>query len=552
MSGILDSLGLGPRTPRSLAFRPEPLWIGDAADARRLLAGTFRFAGHEVVTRNLGPWGLTPPTPAFAQALHRFAWLDDFAAAGTREAKRIAQSWTFGWIGQFGDGSGPGWAPEVAGDRVVHWLDRAELILADASPDLERRFLRALAQHEKRLRRTLDQAPQGLPRLRAASGFLHAALAIHEGQGPRRAAAGRLSACAAAAIDADGGVPSRSPEDLADALLVLATALRHLRAAELEPEPALLDAVARAQSALRVLRMRDGGLPRFHGGGPGDPARLDHALSLTQARQAVPRTRDRAMGFFRLAAGRVTVAIDAAPPPPTPQAHASTLAFEFACGPSRLIVNCGPAEALGGRWADACRATSAQTTLSIDGVSSARIAPNAKGAGPHPFRQAPRSVEIGATQDLEGAWFLGEHDGYLASHGLIHGRRLFLSPDGRDFRGEDMLACPDDRARARFDRAVKARRTRDGAAALVAPGLPFSLRFHLHPEVEAEVRPGGSIALRAPESTWLFSTVGPDPELHDSVFLDPAAQEPRATKQIVVSARAAEYAGRVSWGLRRV
>jgi uncharacterized heparinase superfamily protein len=543
VSGLIDWLGLPVRTPAALAFRAEPLWIGDAAAARRLLSGRFRFAGQEVEAPRLGPWRLSPPTPAFAAELHAFAWLDDLAAAGTREARRAAQSWVFGWIASFDEGAGPGWDAETAGRRARHWAERADFILKDASADLERRFLRALAIHARRLRKGAESAPPGLPRLRAASGLLHAALATRPEEGPRRAAARRLSEVAAQAIDEDGGLPSRNPEDLCEALIVLAAAARHLEAAGLEPEEGHARAVARAQPALRALRLRDGGLPRFHGGGPGAAGRLDHALSLAHPRRPAPPP-ERAMGFVRLAAGRSTAAIDAAAPPATPRAHASTLAFEFACGAARPIVNCGPAAALPD-WADACRATAAQTALSLEGASSARISPSARGPGPHPFVQGPREVQAETAQDADGHWFLGAHDGYLETHGLIHSRRLFLSLDGRDFRGEDGLETPDDRARARHDKALKSRRLSP------ADGLAFALHFHLHPQAEAEPQDDGTIRLTCAGMAWSFTCLGGPAALQDSVFFEPGRPEPRATKQIVVTARTVNYAGRVSWGLRR-
>lgn len=542
MSGLLDSLGLGLRVPEALAFRPEPLWIGDAAAARRLMDGRFRFAGQEVRAKDLGPWRLTPPSAAFAAALHGFAWLDDLAAAGTREARRVAQSWLFGWIAQFGEGAGPGWAPETAGIRATAWMERADFVLRDASADLERRFLRALAIHERRLRKGMDSAPEGLARLRAAAGHLNCTLALHAEDGARRAAARRLAAAASLAVNEDGGLNSRAPERLCEALIALAAAARHLRDAGLEPEPDHAAAIARAQSALRALRMRDGGLPRFHGGGTGAAGRLDHALSLAHPRKAPP-PRDRAMGFVRLAAGRATVVVDAARPPATPLAHASTLGFELAWGALRPIVNCGPAGEASGDWAAACRATAAQSSLSLEGVSSARIGSSARGPGPHPFGEGPREVEAETAQDAEGSWFLGAHDGYLGSHGLVHRRRLFLSHDGRDFRGEDVLESPDAAARKRFERAARAH-PETGA------GLAFSAHFHLHPEVQATSRADGSVTLALDGTRWAFTVNGGEARLRDSVYFEPEQTDPRATKQVVVSTRAVEYGGRVSWGLR--
>jgi uncharacterized heparinase superfamily protein len=50
---------------------------------------------------------------------------------------------------------------------------------------------------------------------------------------------------------------------------------------------------------------------------------------------------------------------------------------------------------------------------------------------------------------------------------------------------------------------------------------------------------------------WRFTCLGGPAELQDSVYFEADAPAPRATKQIVVSARAVDYSGRVSWGFER-
>ena len=522
--------------PRRLAHRLAPLWIGDAARARAILAGRWKLAGRELAADpEAGPWRLAAPSKGFGAALHRFGWLDDLAAADTAAARRAAQSWTFGWIARFAEADGPHWAPEIAGPRLRAWLERSELILREASADLERRFAGAVHAHERRLSRA---AGRGEGVLEAAAGALLAELALSAADGPRRRAAKRLAAAADAAVAQDGGLAARNPEALGEALVALVSAERHLHDAGVEAEEGLTDAVHRLAAALRALRLRDGALPRFHGGGPGAPARLDHALALVRGHGGAER-RDAAMGFTRLSAGRTSLVVDAAAPPETPEAHAATLAFELAHGTRRLVVNCGPGAALGGEWAAACRATAAQSTLSLDGVSSSRIAPDARGPGPHPFAHRPRRVGAETAQDLEGSWFLGAHDGWLDSHGLVHSRRLFLSPDGRDFRGEDLLEPPDPRAGAR--------------AARMAEGLGFSVRFHLPPEVAAVARADAEgVLLALPEGAWRVTARGGALELAESVYLDPALPAPVATKQVVVTGVVSDYSARVTWGFRRL
>jgi uncharacterized heparinase superfamily protein len=84
--------------------------------------------------------------------------------------------------------------------------------------------------------------------------------------------------------------------------------------------------------------------------------------------------------------------------------------------------------------------------------------------------------------------------------------------------------------------------------------VPFEIRFHLHPEVDAAIDMNGaavSMALRSGE-LWVFRFDAVcDLSLDASVYLEKGRLRPRATKQIVLSARAMEYATRVRWSLAK-
>lgn len=536
----LTLAALGP-APKTIVFQPEPRWIGDAEAAHALLAGRYRLAGREIVAPGVGPWRLIAPTEAFEQALHGFAWLDDLAAAATREARRAAQSWTFGWIAQYGDGAGPGWRPETAGRRLRQWLLHAPLILHGAEPDLTRRFMRSCALHARHLERAWRRAEPGLGRIEAATGALYAALALDALRPRLPRLTTRLGLIAERELDGDGGLPSRNPEELCEALETLATAARTLEAAGVEPDPRHLDALRRAAPALRALRLSDGSLARFHGGGAGAPGRADHALTQANVRGA-PRA-DQAMGFHRMAAGRTVAIVDAAAPPRTRWAQASTLGFELSCAGRPLIVAPGPGHLIDPQWAERCRATAAHSTLSLERASSSRVGARARGPAPRPFAHVPGAVAAETADDAAGEWLMCSHDGYAPTHGLLHERRLFLAPDGRDFRGEDTLSAPTARARRRFDAVV------EGSRSL---GVAFAVRFTLHPEVEVEPDPRGLRAtLTLPDAAWTFVQEGGRIAIEEAPWIPPDGGAPRATKQIVVNGRVKEYWGRVTWAFRR-
>ncbi len=527
---------------RPLLREIEPLAIGDAETARRLAQGEVALGGARARVDPADPWRARPPSDAWRDALHGFHWLEDIHAAGRRDRAALT-GWVFAWLRRHGGGSGPGWRAELAGRRLAELAAAAPLLLQGADRRQARRLLRALGAHRRFLAARWRAAETPLGRLEAATGLLLGALAtVKEGRALRRAiaAAGRA---AEACVRIDGGVASRRPADLARAFDWLAWGAHALEAAGIEPDARHAAALRRAGPALRALRLGDGGLARFHGGGDGADGLLDQALALA-GHKARGARRDAAMGFLRLQAGGVALVMDAAPPPgESPTASATALAFEMSAGRRRLIASVGPGAGFGGDWPVAARATAAFSAVEAAGASAARLAPTglAARAFGRPLVSGPTVVMAERAADEDGHWLLAEHDGYLARFGLILARRLNLAPDGTALKGEDTLSAPTAAARRRFDAAAE-----DG-------GVPFVARFHLHPDVAAERMGDGRGVRLAPDQGpgWRFGARGGRVALTESVWLGAPGTAPRKTLQIVVAARAEAYFGRVSWAFER-
>jgi uncharacterized heparinase superfamily protein len=86
-----------------------------------------------------------------------------------------------------------------------------------------------------------------------------------------------------------------------------------------------------------------------------------------------------------------------------------------------------------------------------------------------------------------------------------------------------------------------------------AVGLPFTLRFHLHPAVRTSlVQNGAAILLRLAGSGWRFRAAGASTlSLEESVYQG-ARGEPRRSEQIVIHGQLAPEGVTVKWALRRV
>lgn len=531
--------------PGVLIAQPEPRGTGQFARGQQMLAGNFLMAGELVQAAGHVPFAAT--SPEAVDALHGFGWLDDLAAVGNRDARKLAQQGLADWLDAYGRGQGPGWVPGLTGRRLINWLSYAVFLLQAQDKPAQDRFLRALAHHAAFLARRAHRTPPGLARIEAYAGLLYATLSLEGWEGRTDGAVRALIAAGAQVIGRDGGIASRNPEDLLESFVLLAWAARQHGAQSGTLPPEWLDLLARCASALRVVRHADGGLARFHGGGRGNEGDLAAALAIHDALGAAPVTQasSQAMGFARLGAGRTSVIIDAAPPPQgvgANRAHASTLAFELTSNRRAVIVSCGDGRSFGADWQRAARASASHSTLSLDGYSSARFAGGDRGQ--QNLTDGPRKVGCEFRHTAWSRVVSLSHDGYLSSHGLEHLRYLDLSADGRVLTGEDMLVASSKADRKRFDDVL----TRAGSH-----GVPYSLRFHLHPEVDASLDMNGtavSVVLRSGE-VWVFRAEGQGVALAPSVYLEKGRLKPRAALQIVLSLHAQNYTSQINWTFQK-
>jgi uncharacterized heparinase superfamily protein len=278
--------------------------------------------------------------------------------------------------------------------------------------------------------------------------------------------------------------------------------------------------------ALRMFQHGDGGLALFNGACEDEGWRVDMVLQRAGGRRRALRDAPES-GFQRLRAGRATVLVDAgAPPPPglDAAAHAGTSAVELSIGRERLIVSCG-ARPDDPAWRRAQRATAAHSTLVLGDTNSSEVL-----AGPGLGRRA--EITRCRREESEGAtWLEVVHDGYRHGFGQIHRRRLYLTADGGDLRGEDRLdPC---------------RRSAQAAS--------FAIRFHLHPDVQASLSQDGAAAiLRLPKGGgWCLRAGGAVLGLEPSIYLGRGGEIRRA-QQVVLSGHCARQGVKVKWAIKRI
>ncbi|MGR3289894.1 MAG: heparinase II/III family protein [Paracoccaceae bacterium] len=536
------------RPATGFVSQPEPRTIGSFARGRQLVAGNFLFAGSLIDDKKHSIWQLKMPDMAFQEELHGFTWLDDLAAVGDLPARQKSQDWLVEWIELCGGGKGPGWTPDLTGRRLIRWINHAIFLTNGQPSEMTVAYYTSLGQQTIFLSKRWKAASAGLPRFEALTGLIYAGLSLTGMDELVDPAIKALAHECSEQIDTEGGIPTRNPEDLLEVFTLLNWAASALSEAGKMAAREHLLAIERIAPTLRALRHSDGSLARFHGGGRGAEGRLDHALATSGIKSAAPE--GLSMGFARLHGGRTSLIIDAAVPPKgaaSYNAHASTLAIELTSGRRPLIVNCGSGASLGAKWRRAGRATASHSTLALDGMSSARLGNRRIIAGHQRefLSDAPTDVRVQfLVEDGEQGIIVG-HDGYLRSHGLTHIRQIDLTKNGRGIVGEDTLAAIEARDEKLFDKAMDKSNLQ---------GIGFKIRLHLHPDVDAELDMGGaavSLALKSGE-IWVFRHDGVNKlSLQASVYLEKGRIKARATKQIVLSAVAIEYATRIRWSLSK-
>ncbi len=533
----LYSLTLGHRTPQSFFAVAPDSWPGDGDRGRRLLAGEFMAhgsVGQVEPASSDPPWRRAGASALWLGALNGFGWLRDLRDCGEPGAGALAVRLIDDWASREWRWSSLSWRRDVLSERLVAWIRHYDWLAVSADPAFAGRFVRSIARQRTHLRRATRAGLAGHEAVAALKAMVFADLAfLREGKRYEKSldqSLARLGKFVKRYVLHDGVVSERAPHMQMAVLRDLLDVRAALASAERTAPAELIAAIDRMAPMLRFFRHGDGGLALFNGAWEGDRTAIDLVLARSGSTRAAPLTALQS-GFLRLSAGTSSVIVDAGSPPGRGMdafAHAGTLSFEMSAAHERLIVNCGTYPGAPREWRHFMRYTAAHSTAVIDDTNSTEITEH----GAMEYRAG--NVLVDRAEEQGAQWLDMSHDGYRSLYGIIHRRRLWLSPDGGDLRGEDLFTGPEGRS-------------------VTHPDKRFIVRFHLHPSVKATLAQSGqAVLMRLPSGRgWRLRASGAGIGLAESIYLGEDGRQ-RRTEQIVLVGQVPVEGTAVKWALTRM
>lgn len=504
-NSLFYNWSLGGAVSDRLTVLPAATWPGNAAQGRWLC---------EAFPQLEYDW---------PEDLQGFEGLRDLRALGGHEARRAARELVENWIKRHRNAAL--WDVGTTGQRVANWIILYDFYGASADAVFQDKVFDSLGRQARHLSRALPGGAAGIELLNGIRGLAIAGLAFQGREAWLAQALDLLQAEIGKQILPDGGHISRSPAQLLDVLRLLMDIRTGLASADYPVPEQVEHTIDRMAQALRFFRYPDKGFALFNGTQESDEVMVDAVLTRTNAHGRILRHLPQS-GYERVTMGRSLLMIDAGAPAPRPfdtRAHVAPLSFEFVYGKERVLVACGthPSDPA---WQYALRGTAAHNTLTIDARNACEIRED--GA----IARRPRTVTHNRSESREAILFEGSHDGYVPLNGITHRRRLYLSREGHDLRGEESLTC---------------------STGLSKPA-DIAVRFHLHPRVQASLIQNGTEALlRLPGGAgWRFSLNGGTLALEDSIYLGIGTQA-RKTKQLAIHQRMDGDHAQIKWALQR-
>ncbi|MBA2126349.1 heparinase [Hyphomicrobium methylovorum] len=492
---------------------PQELRAADPSFWTEIAHGHFGLASQIADLRGASPFRADPPSVDWERELHGFGWLRHLAATEEEEAAAAARDFVLEWISLYRVPRGVAYEPEVIGRRLISWIAQASMLLEGVDARGYTAIMTSIDQQIVTLKTTWRNAPDGIPRMVCLIALVLSDLAVSGHDRRLKEAQIALTEELNRQILDDGSHVSRSASVLSELVLDLLPLGQCFHSRGRAAPDEINSAIKKSLGFLRFMRLGDGMLARFNGVSTGSPASLATVLGYSGGEFEIA-SGVRSSGYARLARGDTVLIADVGSPPPlemSTEAQAGALSFEMTSKQYLIFANGGFPGPADHDWDAAARATASHNTLALAGTSSSRLVRHSQLealVGGSPIR-GPESVSVDLREESGSLVLDASHDGYLKRFGLIHVRRLSLSPDGKGLEGVDRLMPPKGRLRLKQD-------------------LPFAIHFHLHPDCVPTLAEPGMCRIRLPDGRfWRFSASDADMSIEESLyFVDSAGPRP--------------------------
>lgn len=509
------------------AMVPRDMRTADPTRGQDFADGYIALAGSSKDVDQDGLFAEPTPNERFAKALHNFSWLRHLRAYAGPDASRLARGHVLEWIAKRAEHPPVAFTSQVRARRALCMTNHAAFLLDNAEPAEYRLIMSTILEDARNAfsRRDLVRDPSERCRVVLACTSIAHALADHLSL--RRLTLSALDTSLRETFLLDGGTVTRRISDL-PVLLADILALKALMEARTLPvPPRLTQTIVNATRMLRMMRHHDGNLAHFQGGmntANMAPDLIAAILTHDIERGALP-VLARQSGYARLEAAQSLLLVDCGEVPPLAaagDAHASCLAFEWSHKGSKIITN-NPETGYRGHNGDQTgierRRTSAHSTLSVDGTSSALFAEDAEAT---PLVSNGLNVVYDRDENASTRALIARHTGYRKRFGIDHERMVALSENGHMLEGRDRLQLS------------------SGALARTARA-PYALHFHVQPGATIRREGDRRLSLFIKGHTISFEVDGGEVAIVDRLDR-PGYRGPARSKQITVTSTAAQHA----------
>ncbi len=511
----LYALTLQTSTYSRLIHNAPDVWAGNIERGQALMQGSYDFFG-ETVQSNSIPWEPIGVSDEWLDKIHSFEWLRDIRAVGSDDARRYARYAIDLWISEYSLWNRVSWKPETIAKRLSAWISFYSFFGSSADDEFQEELFISVQKQVKHLCRIKIKELSGMDKIHLAKSFIYFGVCFEGEEDYIEQGLNLLISELSEQILEDGGHVSRNPENILYILKELIDIRAVLNLVDYDIPYELQKSILSMAQALRLFRHCDGGLAVFNGGQENNSSICDAVLNqINHPRKAYDSLKN--TGFERLSNSRTAIIFDTGKSHNSnykDTQHAGMFGFELSSGRERFIVNCGSYPA-GGTWQEVLKSTAAHSGLIIDNKNNKDL---------NSFVEPEINIERISNKEIKS--IKAKHNGYFKDYNINHKREISLTQSSDIINGRDILEGVKD--------------------------VPFALRFHLHPNIQASIiRDGKEVLFRGRSGMgWRLSIQNHDLSLEESVYIGHGL-DVRKTQQIVLNSKTTGGQTILNWQIVR-